>query len=253
MEAAIRQAIDQEEFVVYYQPQIDVDSNTMIGMEALVRWQHPSMGLVSPAKFIPLAEDTGLIVEIDRIVMKQAMQQVVQWYSEGYNPGKLSLNLAVKQLDNENFLGILQKMMNEIGFKPQHLELEITEGDVMKNPESAIVKLKQIYDLGIEIAIDDFGTGYSSLSYLKRFPITKLKIDQSFVRDIPDDEEDSAIVKAIIALGKSLNLNLIAEGVESIEQKEFLLLNGCKNIQGYLYAQPLHAKDMTSFLNTTLS
>ncbi len=248
MESALRQAISQEEFIVYYQAQMNATNDTLIGMEALVRWDHPSMGIVSPAKFIPLAEDTGLIVDLDRIVMKQAMKQVSLWYKKGLNPGKLSLNLAAKQLDDENFLDKLQDMMKEIGFKTENLELEITEGDVMKNPESAIVKLKQIYNLGISIAIDDFGTGYSSLSYLKRFPITKLKIDQSFVRDIPDDEEDSAIVKAIIALGKSLNLNLIAEGVENIEQKEFLIENGCNNIQGYFYTRPLPADKMSEFL-----
>jgi diguanylate cyclase (GGDEF)-like protein/PAS domain S-box-containing protein len=248
METSLRQAIKNEEFVVYYQVQMDARTDTLIGMEALVRWNHSIMGLVSPAKFIPLAEDTGLIVEIDRLVMKQAMKQFMIWHNQGLNPGTLALNLAIKQLENVNFLNILHNTMQEYGFQPEWLELEVTEGDVMKNPEEAIVKLKAIHDLHVAIAVDDFGTGYSSLSYLKRFPITKLKVDQSFVRDIPQDEEDSAIVKAIIALGKSLNLNLIAEGVEILEQKEFLVENGCYNIQGYFYAKPLSAKEMEEFL-----
>ncbi len=248
METSLRQAIKNEEFVVCYQPQMDARSDTLIGMEALVRWNHSIMGLVSPAKFIPLAEDTGLIVEIDRLVMKEAMRQFVIWHKQGFNPGMLSLNFAVKQLESEDYLDELQAFMKEQGFQSQWLELEVTESDVMKNPDKAIVKLKEIYDLGIAIAVDDFGTGYSSLSYLKRFPITKLKIDQSFVHDIPQDEEDSAIVKAIIALGKSLNLKLIAEGVETVEQKEFLISNACHNIQGHLYSRPLPASEMEEFL-----
>ncbi len=250
MEASLRQAIKNEEFVVYYQAQMDAKTDILIGMEALVRWNHPMMGLVSPAKFIPLAEDTGLIVEIDRLVMKYAMKQFVIWENQGLNPGILSLNLAVKQLEDVNCLSVLHNTMQECGFRKEHLELEVTEGDVMKNPEEAIVKLQAIHDLDVAIAVDDFGTGYSSLSYLKRFPISKLKIDQSFVRDVPEDEEDSAIVKAIIALGKSLNLKLIAEGVETLEQKEFLVENGCHYIQGYLYSRPLPAEEMQEFLKT---
>jgi len=248
METSLRQAIENDEFVVYYQPQVNTLDNTIAGLEALVRWKHPIMGLVSPAKFIPLAEDTGLIVEIDTLVMKHAMQQMASWYAQGLNPGKIALNLAIKQLENPECLSTLTHTMEISEFKPEWLELEMTESDVMKNPEKAIIKLKEINALGIGIAVDDFGTGYSSLSYLKRFAITKLKIDQSFVRDIPGDEEDSAIVKAIIALGKSLSLNLIAEGVETYEQKEFLSTNGCYHMQGYLYSRPISAKEMTLML-----
>ncbi len=252
METSIRQALEKDEFEVYYQPQIDAEKNILIGMEALIRWNHPVMGLVYPAKFISLAEDTGLIVDIDLLVMKIAMKQVSQWYKDGFKPGILSLNLAAKQLDNVNFIPYIKEMMQEFDFKPQWLELEITEGDVMKNPEEAIVKLNEISDLNISIAVDDFGVGYSSLSYLKRFPITKLKIDRTFVRNIPNDEEDSAIIKAIIALGRTLNLKLIAEGVETNEQKEFLLQNKCLNIQGYLYSQALTANDMKEYLASHL-
>jgi len=178
------------------------------------------------------------------------MKQFALWYAQGLNPGTLSLNLAMKHLNEDNFLIYLLETMQDIGFKTQWLELEVTEGQVMKDPKSSILKLNQIHDLGIEIAIDDFGTGYSSLSYLKKLPLDKLKIDREFVKDIPADEDDIAITKAIIALGKSLNLNIIAEGVETQEQKEFLILNACEFIQGYLYSPPLPSGEIEELLKT---
>ena len=248
MEASLRQALEKNEFIVYYQPQIDATNDTLIGLEALIRWQHPVMGMVSPFKFITLAEETGLIVEIDRWVMRTAMSQIATWYKEGLNPGVLALNLAMKQIQSSDFLEILEYNMAVNDYKVEWLELEVTEGQVMERPDEAIVKLKQINDLGIAIAIDDFGTGYSSLSYLKRLPISKLKIDQSFVQDIPGDDDGIAIVKAIIALATSLKLDLIAEGVETDAQKEFLIQNGCKNIQGYYYSRPVPAEDIHTML-----
>jgi EAL domain-containing protein (putative c-di-GMP-specific phosphodiesterase class I) len=248
MEASFRQALKNEEFVVYYQPQINGKSGALIGMEALVRWQHPSMGLVSPAKFMPLAEATGLIIELDRLVMKSAMLQLAQWYEKGLNPGILAMNLAIKQLQKKDLIDVLKNLMKESACQPSWIEFEVTEGQIMTNPQEAIRVLSDISALGIELAVDDFGTGYSSLSYLKKLPINKLKIDQSFVRDLPDDEEDSAISSAIIALAKSLKLNVIAEGVETKEQKEFLVENGCENIQGYFYAKPMPADEMEKYL-----
>ena len=250
MESSLRVAIKEKQFIVYFQPQFEIDNEKIIGMEALVRWIHPTLGLVPPGKFIPIAEESGLIVEIDRIVMKKAMKQFTQWYKEGYNPGILALNLAMKQLSENDFLLNLRKTMQEIGFQPQWLELEVTEGQVMNNPEGSIKKLHKLSEMGIEIAIDDFGTGYSSLSYLKKLPLDKLKIDQSFVKDIPEDEDDMAITKAIIALGKSLNLKLIAEGVETEAQKKFLLENGCKFVQGYLFSKPLPIEEISLLLQT---
>jgi EAL domain-containing protein (putative c-di-GMP-specific phosphodiesterase class I) len=219
-------------------------------MEALVRWQHPSMGLVSPAKFIPLAEDTGMIVEIDQIVMKTALEQVTKWRKENLSTGVLSLNLSMKQLKAKNFIQMIQKNIEQYNFDPSLLGLEVTEGYVMQNPEEAIVKLNKLSDLGIKIAIDDFGTGYSSLSYLKKLPVKTLKIDQSFIRDIPEDEEDEAIVKAIIVLANSLNMEVIAEGVENEKQLTFLLQNHCNNIQGYYYAKPMPADEMKAYIKT---
>jgi diguanylate cyclase (GGDEF)-like protein len=252
LETSLRRAIANREFVVYYQAQTNGATDQMIGMEALVRWEHPDMGLISPAHFIPLAEETGLILAIDALVMEESMKQISQWYREGLNPGVLSLNLAMKQLWQENFAETLQRMLEKSGCLAEWIELEVTESEVMKNPEKAIGILKQLHDLGIILAIDDFGTGYSSLSYLKRLPVDILKIDQSFIRGLPDNNEDIAIVRSIIALAKSMGLHVIAEGVETLEQKEFLVENGCLNIQGYFYARPISATDMDNFLRQPL-
>jgi len=250
MTTSIRQAIKNEEFIVYYQPQINARENKIIGLEALVRWLHPDKGLIAPFKFLPIAEESGLIVEIDKLVMKEAMKQVAIWRTENIFDGILSLNLTSKQLENEECLSVLNQRLNEYDFDASWLELEITESSIMNKPEEAIEKLEKIHSLGIQISIDDFGTGYSSLSYLKRFPIDKLKIDQSFVRHLPGDEEDVAIVKAVIALGNSLGLKLIAEGVETQEQKEFMIENSCVNIQGYLYAKPMSAQDTKEYIKS---
>jgi len=246
----LRQAIKNEEFIVYYQPQIDTSTNKIIGLEALVRWMHPVDGIISPYKFIPIAEESGLIVDIDQLVMKQAMKQVSIWYKQNIFDGRLSLNLAAKQLENKECISILEQRLQEYEFEASWLELEITESDIMNKPEEAITKLEKIHSLGINIAIDDFGTGYSSLSYLKRFPIDKLKIDQSFVKHLPNDEEDVSIVRAVIALGNSLGLTLIAEGVETIEQKNFMIENSCVNIQGYFYAKPMDAKETEKYIKS---
>ena len=248
MEESLRNAIKNEDFVVYYQPQIDAHTNKLVGMEALVRWEHSTMGLVSPNKFIPLAEETGMIVEIDKLVMQLALQQIILWKKDNLHTGILSLNLSMKQLKDKNFTNIIEKTIEKYNFNPEWLGLEVTEGYVMQNPEEAIVKLKKLSDLGIKIAIDDFGIGYSSLSYLKRLPVSTLKIDQSFIRDIPEDEEDSAIVNAIIALSESLNLEVIAEGVENEKQLLFLLQNNCHHIQGYYYAKPMPANEMKNYI-----
>ncbi|RLA81334.1 MAG: diguanylate cyclase [Epsilonproteobacteria bacterium] len=248
MVTSLREALKKSEFLVYYQPQVDGKSNKLIGMEALVRWQHPTMGIVSPAKFIPLAESTGLIIELDRFVMKTAMTQVSKWNSKGLKPGILAMNLAIKQLQQKDFIDMFKNLIKETGCTAEHIELEVTEGQIMTNPEEAIKILNKISNIGIGLAVDDFGTGYSSLSYLKKLPIDKLKIDQSFIKDIPDDEEDMAITKAVIALAKSLNLKIIAEGVETIQQRDFVVQNGCTNIQGYFYSKPIPANEIEKLL-----
>lgn len=243
MEANLRDALRNEEFIVYYQPQVDAVSDTLIGMEALVRWAHPTMGIIPPSKFLPLAKETGLIVALDQWVMVTAMKQTVQWYKDGHNPGRLALNLAMGQLQQRRFVSMLRSISHELGFDPRWLEMEVTEGEIMRDPEATISHLKEISELGIELAVDDFGTGYSSLAYLKRLPIDRLKIDQSFIRDLPDDEEDAAITKAVIALGNNLSLHVLAEGVETEQQKAFLIENGCQAVQGHLIGRPMPAEE----------
>jgi diguanylate cyclase (GGDEF)-like protein/PAS domain S-box-containing protein len=243
MEASLRSGLENEEFEVYYQPQVDGVEEKIIGMEALVRWKHPKMGLVMPSKFIPLAESTGLIVKLDRYTMKRAMQQLSSWYKEGLNPGVLALNLSMQQLRQKDFIDFTKELFEVSGCKPEWIEFEVTESQIMTNIKEAVEILTELSSLGVTIAVDDFGTGYSSLSYLKKLPIDKLKIDQSFVRDLPKDEDDVAITQAVIALAKSLKLDIIAEGVETQEQKEFLIENGCCNIQGYYYSKAVSQEE----------
>ena len=248
LETALREAFEKDELVVYYQAQLDAKENKIVGMEALVRWQHPTMGLLGPYKFIPLAEVTGMIVELDRQVMKKAIKEFSLWHREGLTTGKLSLNLAIKQLEEDDFVEFVQNLLKGEKCLAEHIEFEVTESQIMNNPERSIEVLQQINELGISISIDDFGTGYSSLAYLKKLPIDKLKIDRSFIQDLPDDDEDSAITKTVISLCQNLNLKVIAEGVENEQQRDFLLANGCDLIQGYFYSRPIPADEMREFL-----
>ena len=250
IETELRKAFKNDELCVYYQAQIDASNDKVVGMEALVRWNHPTMGFVYPDKFIPLAEITGMIIELDRIVMSKAIEQFKTWHEDGYSPGKLSMNLAMKQIEEDDFIEFIKNLVDEKKCLFENLEFEVTETQVMSNPIKSIKALQEISDLGISIAVDDFGTGYSSLAYLKKLPINKLKIDKSFVDNVPEDLEDSAIIKTIISLCKSLNLDVIAEGVETTKQKEFLLENDCNNIQGYLYSKPLSTQNMELYLKT---
>lgn len=238
LEAKLRKALRNNEFEVYYQPQVDMQTETLTGMESLIRWNEPDSGFISPAKFIPIAEDNGMIIEIDRWMMKVAMSQFAIWKSKGYQCGVLSMNLSMVQLHTSDFFEEFEKNLNEIGLLPQDITLEVTETQAMKDPDKTIVMLKRLKDLGISIAIDDFGTGFSSLSYLKKFPIDRIKVDKSFIDGIPEDPHDSGLTNAIIALSKSLNKGIIAEGVETREQSVFLMENGCRYAQGYYYFKP---------------
>ena len=228
---------------MHYQPQIDIDSGDMVGMEALVRWIHPQQWLLLPYSFLPFAHDTGLIIPLDQWGMKTATQQYAQWYHDGFQPGVLAINLSIRQIKQKNFVGDMQRLLKETGCQPDWIELEVTENQIMKDPELAIKLLKQISELGISLAIDVFGRGFSSLSQLKRLPISKLKVDPSFVQNLPLDE-DATISKSVISLAHYLGLNVIAEEVETLQQKSFLQLNGCNYIQGNYYSHPLAAKDM---------
>ena len=239
MKADLRQAFENNEFRIYYQPQIDLENESIIGLEALVRWEHPNMGLIPPEKFLELAEENGILVEIDRWMMKTAMKQVKRWNRKGFMPGKLSLNLTLTNLRRDDYITTLKTCLEKHNFDPANLELEITESEVMKEFGEVIIKLRSISHMNIDIAIDDFGTGHSSLSYLKKLPVKKLKIDKSFVDDIPYDEEDVAIIKTIISLAENLDLMVVAEGVEEKIQKDFLFENGCRYIQGHYFSLPL--------------
>lgn len=248
LENNLRTAINEESFEVFYQPQYNGQTNQLLGMEALIRWPNPSLGMVSPGHFIPLAEETGLIVELDRWVMKTALKQMASWYQADLNPGRLSLNLTIKQIQQTDLIQFIESQLQASGFSAHHLELEVTEGQIMNQPEAAIETLNALKKLGLSLSIDDFGTGYSSLSQLKRLPVNKLKIDRSFIMDLPHDEEDAMLTKTIIGLAKNLKLDVIAEGVETEAQKQFVIENGCNNIQGYYYSQPLPSSEMEQLL-----
>ncbi|MEA3418072.1 MAG: EAL domain-containing protein [Campylobacterota bacterium] len=247
LENELHDALLRKEFVVYYQPQIDSSENRIVGIEALIRWKHPSKGFLLPENFINIAEKTGMIVQLDRWEMAQAMRQMVEWHDLGYLPGKISLNLAIRQLYQKDFISFIKELLIETGFKAEWMILEIRENQIMENHLQAMEILQEISDLGIEIAIDDFGTGYSSLAYLKHFPVDKLKIDKSFVQNIPKDSKDVAIVKTIITLAESLNISVIAEGVETVEQRGFLLEAGCHEIQGYLIGKPCSKEEIVNY------
>ncbi len=235
----LRHALERDEFRLCYQPQINTDNGEIEGLEALLRWHHPDLGEFPPNSFIPHAENNGLIVPIGEWVMRHACHQFVEWRKAGLPIKRIAINVAGQQIQDSEFVQIVTNIIKKTGIAPEMLELEVTENFIMRRAENAIGVLDKIKALGVQIAIDDFGTGYSSLSYLKRLPIHKLKIDQSFIRDLTVDPNDVAITRAIIALGQSMNLGIIAEGVETTKQEQILRENGCTHMQGFLYSRPL--------------
>ena len=238
----IHQALTNNEFELYYQPQIDKNEK-LIGMEVLIRWNHPTKGVISPIEFIPLAIEVAIIDKIDLWVIENSIIQYKQWKKEGFNPRVISCNITMYQIEKNNFIKDLKDILDKYSFEAENLNLELTENSIMKNPKKSIQILNNLTKLGIKINIDDFGTGYSSLAYLKKFPVSKLKIDRSFIQDIPDDKDDDVITKTIIDLAKNLNLEIIAEGVETEVQKRFLLDYADLYIQGYLYSKPIKANE----------
>ena len=241
--------LDAEEFVVFYQPKIDLLSGSIIGFEALVRWMHPERGMVSPALFIPAAEESGLIVGIGAVVLKNACEQLKKWHDLGHPHLHMAVNIASQQLQNATIIQLVDDILKTTHMFPDRLELEVTESSAMVDVEETIKLLVALRQRGIQIAVDDFGTGYSSLSYLKRFPITTLKVDQSFVRDLPEDLDSLEIVNAIIAMGRSLGFKLVAEGVETQAQEAVLRTAGCHAVQGFLYSRPVPADQITPLLD----
>ncbi len=247
LEAHLRRALERDELSLHFQPQIDSRSGLMVGAEALLRWHHPTLGPISPGQFIPLAEETGLIVPIGAWVLRQACCKAQAWRRQGWPPIRLAVNLSARQFQQQDLLTLVRSELEESGFDPACLDLEITETAIMEDVDGAVQSLLALKALGINISIDDFGTGYSSLGYLKRFPLDTLKIDRSFVMGLPNDADDAAIVQAIIALGRNLKLQVLAEGVETVEQRQFLHATGCHLIQGFLYSKPLVEAEFLDF------
>jgi diguanylate cyclase (GGDEF)-like protein len=250
MESALRRALLNNQFIIHYQPQIDLTSGQVIGAEALIRWQHPEQGMLPPNRFIPIAEESGQISEIGSWVLEFVCERLSKWLEAGHLLIPISINISGQQLINSSLMASMKKILQQSSCQTYQIELEITENFLMHNPDRSINELQQLRDLGINIAIDDFGTGYSSLSNLKRFPLTKLKIDQSFIRDISVDPNDQAITRAIIALGKTLGLSIIAEGVEDENQRNFLREEGCDAAQGFYYSPPLSERQFLEFVES---
>ncbi|MCG8487753.1 MAG: EAL domain-containing protein [Chromatiales bacterium] len=250
LENELRVALERAEFELLYQPQINIESEQLIGLEALIRWQHPQQGTILPSRFISIAEQNGLIHEIGAWVLMTACTQGKAWLDKGIEIARIAVNVAGPQILHGDFLTIVHKALSATGMPKHHLTLEVTESFIMSRTEDGIGQLKALQELGIEIAIDDFGTGYSSLNHLKQLPIDKLKIDQSFVRDIPDDSNDMAISEAVIALGNALNMRVIAEGVETSEQAMFLKEKGCQEAQGYFYGKPMTPAQIEDWLSS---
>ncbi|HET7706049.1 MAG TPA: EAL domain-containing protein, partial [Thermoanaerobaculia bacterium] len=247
VENGLRRALTQEEFVLYYQPLVDVTSGTVFGLEALIRWNHPQLGLLRPDRFIPAAEESGLIIPMGRWVLREACRQANEWHRRGHRV-VVAVNLSGRQFQDPDLTRIVRDALDAADLRPEYLELEITEGYAMHDVEKAIVTLKQLKALGVRIAIDDFGTGYSCLSYLKQFPIDTLKLDGSFVRDLATPE-DAQIALGVIALAHSLKLKVIAEGVETIGQMAFLREHACDRLQGYLFSRPMPAANFERFIS----
>ncbi|QHF42409.1 GGDEF domain-containing protein [Pseudomonas sp. S35] len=240
----LRRALDQQELRVYYQPVHDLHGSRLIGVEALVRWQHPERGLVPPGEFIPIAERTGLIADIDAWVMEQACRQMCQWLADGVPLSFIAINVSSRLFARRELYEQVAQVLHDTGLDPAFLELEVTESAVMDDPEEALEQLHRLRELGLRLAIDDFGTGYSSLLRLKRLPVQKLKIDQGFVAGLPWDEDDAAIVRVVIALAKSMGMQVHAEGIEQVEQARFLLEQGCDLGQGYWFGRPVPANEI---------
>ncbi|MCW8907967.1 MAG: EAL domain-containing protein, partial [Sedimenticola sp.] len=248
LENLLRKALVQGEFEIYYQPQYQLDSGVLVGAEALLRWRSSELGMIPPDRFIPLAESTGLILPIGEWVLREACRQVAEWQEAGLALPRIGVNVSGQQVQHGNIVRTVKDTLQMTGLSPSLLELEITESFIMQQAEEAIQTLQSLRGIGVALAIDDFGTGYSSLSYLKLLPINKLKVDRSFVKDIPRDSNSEAIVRAVIVLARSLQLKVIAEGVESLEQQRFLQAEGCEEVQGFYYSMPLPADEFTDLL-----
>jgi diguanylate cyclase (GGDEF)-like protein len=252
LESSLRRALEQGEFELHYQPKIDLRSNRIVGMEALLRWNHPELGMVAPAKFIPIAEETGLIVSIGKWVLRTACAQNVAWQKKGLPHLSMAVNLSAREFLDEHLLSGISSILNETGMSPALLELEITESMLMHDIDKATRILQDLRDMGVRLAVDDFGTGYSSLSNLKRFPINTIKVDRSFIRDLPTDSENRGITEAIIAMSRALRLTVVAEGVETKEQADYLREHACDECQGFYFSKGVSANEFAKLLESQM-
>jgi diguanylate cyclase (GGDEF)-like protein/PAS domain S-box-containing protein len=243
IERSLHHAFERQEFVVHYQPMIEVGSRRVTGAEALIRWKHPDLGLMSPDEFIPIAEECGLIFPIGEWVLRTACAQMKKWHRAGHDDLHVAVNLSARQFQQHDLTSMIERILSETGLPPQALELEITESAAMHNAEMSLAIMERLKKMGVRISIDDFGTGYSSLSYLKRFPIDTVKIDQNFIHDLSTGSNDGAIISAVISMARALKLRVVAEGVETEEQLTFLRREHCESIQGFLYSRPLPAEE----------
>jgi EAL domain-containing protein (putative c-di-GMP-specific phosphodiesterase class I) len=246
LENGLRKALEKNQLVLHYQPQIALDNEEIVGIEALIRWEHPDLGMISPGEFIPLAEETGLIVPIGKWVLRKACKQNKVWQMEGLDPVPIAVNISARQFQDDHFVQSVIEALEEVGLDPKYLELELTES-IMQNIEKSSIILKQLKELGVSVSIDDFGTGYSSLSYLKHLPIDKIKIDKSFVDDILYHSNQGIMVKTIIDMGNNLQFSVIAEGIEEEKQVVFLKENACTAGQGYFFSKPLPEEEIKEF------
>ncbi|MCY1417870.1 putative signaling protein [compost metagenome] len=253
LENHLRKAIEERQLLVYYQPKLCLRQGRLLAAEALVRWQHPQWGMVPPSEFIGLAEETGMIAPIGEFVLRQACWQACEWQRQGLAPIRVSVNLSVYQLRQGKLVSLVRQVLEESGLAPHLLELELTESQLLDSVEHIITTFQQLHELGVKLAIDDFGTGYSSLSYLKRFPVDYVKIDQAFIRGLHEGSEDAAITRAIIAMAKSLDLKVVAEGVETQEQLALLREQGCDEVQGYLISKPVDASAFGALLGRSMT
>lgn len=250
IEGELRRALRRDQFELHFQPQVATGTGDLVGVEALVRWKHPELGWLQPVRFIPIAEETGLIGPLGRYVLREACLQSRAWQDQGVPEVPVAVNIAAAQLRHADFVLMVRQIIEETGIDPQSLELEITEGTMMEVTEPLLARIDSLKQLGVRLSIDDFGTGYSNLAYLRTFPLDRLKIDQSFIASLTQDEGSQSIVRAILGLGESLGLDVVAEGVETAEQAALLEKLGCRHAQGYLYGRPMPGDELVTWVNS---
>jgi diguanylate cyclase len=248
LESSLRHAIERHELELHYQPIMNVATGVMAGVEALIRWQHPTLGFVLPSQFISIAEESGLIVPIGQWVLREACRQATAWQDARLPPVRLAVNISAVELRSREFAADVETILTETGFDPRRLELELTETFLMQDSKPTALVLDALKELGVQLALDDFGTGYSSLSYMRRFPIDALKVDRSFIRNLTTDADDASVVTAIINMGKSLHMRVVAEGVETREQLLYLEEHDCTEAQGYFFSRPVKAETVTELI-----